>query len=86
MAAENHWRIQIVNKPTSLPEGEKAVWTSIGSQVRFVHVTTGQAMKFSNALYPDWGFHQNEVVADKNIDQLDTIWNVEEHRYTKSKR
>ena len=45
----------------------------------------GLMTKWTNALYPDWGFHQNEVVADKNIDQLDTIWNVEEHRYTKSK-
>ena len=31
----------------------------------------------------DWGFHQNEVVCDKVHNQLDTIWNVEEHRYTK---
>ena len=54
------------------------------SQVRFIHKTTGQALKFSMKTYPDWGFHQHEVCADKLVDQVDTVWNVEEHRYTKS--
>jgi len=35
---------------------------------------------------PDWGFNQHEVVTDKIISQDDTVWNVEEHRYTKSKK
>lgn len=58
---------------------------SIGSQVKLIHVSTGQALKFSGKVYPEWGFYQNEIVCDKNHNQLDTIWNVEEHRYTKSK-
>ena len=33
---------------------------------------------------PEWGFHQLEVTADRHINQRDTVWNVEEHRYTKS--
>ena len=33
---------------------------------------------------PEWGFHQLEVTADRHISQRDTVWNVEEHRYTKS--
>jgi dolichyl-phosphate-mannose--protein O-mannosyl transferase len=51
----------------------------------FAHIS-GQALKFSNKMYPDWGFNQNEICADKLVDQVDTVWNVEEHRYTKSKR
>ena len=54
-------------------------WTFL-SQVRFIHTTTGQALKFSMKTYPDWGFHQHEVCADKLVDQVDTVWNVEEHR------
>ncbi len=53
-------------------------------QVRLIHVSTGQALRFSPRVYPEWGFHQHEVVADKAVDQMDTVWNVEEHRYTKS--
>ncbi len=33
---------------------------------------------------PDWGFNQHEVVTDKVVNQDDTVWNVEEHRYTKN--
>lgn len=54
-------------------------------QVRLVHVNTSQALKFSGRQLPDWGFHQHEVVTDKHIIQEDTIWNVEEHRYTKGR-
>ena len=57
---------------------------SIGSQIKLVHVSSGHALKFSGKVYPEWGFYQNEIVCDKNHNQLDTIWNVEEHRYTKS--
>ncbi len=77
MASENLWTVEVI--------GGGDVWTSIGSHVRLVHKTTKQALKFSNKIYPDWGFHQNEVVADRVHEQLDTAWNVEEHRYTKSK-
>jgi len=42
-------------------------------------------LKFSGRQLPDWGFNQHEVVTDKIISQDDTVWNVEEHRYTKSK-
>lgn len=53
--------------------------------MKLIHVSTGQALKFSGKVFPEWGFYQNEIVCDKNHNQLDTIWNVEEHRYTKSK-
>ena len=52
--------------------------------MRLIHVNSEQALRYSGKVYPDWGFYQNEVVCDKNIVQLDTVWNVEEHRYTKS--
>ena len=81
MAAENTWRVDIVNAPHTGSDK----WNAIASQVRLVHVGTGQALRFSQRVYPEWGFHQHEVVADKNVDQMDTVWNVEEHRYTKSK-
>lgn len=79
MASENLWRVDIVNKDTV---GD--VWHTINSQVRLIHVNTTQALKYSGTTYPDWGFHQIEVVTDKNLNQADTVWNVEEHRYTKN--
>lgn len=55
-------------------------WLTIHSQVRLVHVDSGQALKFSGKQLPEWGFNQHEVVTDRSIEQDDTIWNVEEHR------
>ncbi|XP_064458655.1 protein O-mannosyltransferase 1-like [Ornithodoros turicata] len=77
--AQNLWRVDILNKDT-----EGAVWHTIHSHVRLIHVNTSQALKFSGKQYPDWGFHQHEIVTDRVIDQDDTLWNVEEHRYTKN--
>jgi dolichyl-phosphate-mannose--protein O-mannosyl transferase len=54
-------------------------------KVRLVHVNSTQALKFSGKQLPEWGFNQHEVVTDRVIVQEDTIWNVEEHRYTTSK-
>ena len=45
---------------------------------------TNQALKYLGEKYPDWGFNQVEVVTDRNISQVDTVWNVEEPRYTKN--
>jgi len=53
-------------------------------KVILTHLNSTQALKFSGRQLPDWGFNQHEVVTDKIISQDDTVWNVEEHRYTKS--
>ncbi|XP_075212728.1 protein O-mannosyltransferase rt isoform X2 [Lycorma delicatula] len=79
MPAQNLWRVDIVNKDEV---GEE--WHAIESQVRLIHVSSNQALKYSGRQLPDWGFNQHEVVTDKIINQADTVWNVEEHRYTKS--
>lgn len=79
MPAQILWRVDILNK-----DQEGPVWHAITSQVRLIHVTTGQALRFSGRQLPDWGFNQHEVVADRQINQDDTVWNVEEHRYTKT--
>lgn len=76
--AQNLWTVDIINRDT---EGD--IWHTIHSHVRFIHVTSGQALKFSGKQLPDWGFHQHEIVTDRIINQDDTTWNVEEHRYTK---
>uniref|UniRef100_T1JMV6 Protein O-mannosyltransferase 1 n=1 Tax=Strigamia maritima TaxID=126957 RepID=T1JMV6_STRMM len=78
MPAQNLWR-DIVNR-----ESEGDVWHTIQSQVRLIHVNSTQALKFTGKQLPDWGFHQHEVVTDRVINQESTIWNVEEHRYTKN--
>lgn len=78
MPAQNLWRVEIVNR-----EADDATWDSIRSLVRLIHVDTGSALKFSGRQLPAWGFHQHEVVADKVVTHQDTVWNVEEHRYTK---
>ena len=80
MASENFWRVDIINKD----QAKDGIWNAIGSQVRLVHVSTEQGLKYSGKVYAEWGYHQNEVVCDKQLSQLDTAWNVEEHRYTKS--
>jgi len=59
---------------------------AIKSEIRLIHESTGAALKFSGRQLPDWGFNQHEVVADREkAGHQDTIWNVEEHRYTQSK-
>ncbi|CAH1391622.1 unnamed protein product [Nezara viridula] len=72
------WKVDIVNR-----DQEGDIWHTIQSQVRLIHLNSSQALKFSGRQLPDWGFHQLEVVTDKTIVQDDTVWNVEEHRYTK---
>ncbi|XP_043287433.1 protein O-mannosyltransferase 1 [Venturia canescens] len=79
MPAQNLWRIEIVNR-----ESSDDFWYAIQSQVRLIHVGTEYALKFSGRQLPDWGFNQHEVVADRMVDQSNAVWNVEEHRYTKS--
>ncbi|KAL0269207.1 UNVERIFIED_CONTAM: hypothetical protein PYX00_007014 [Menopon gallinae] len=79
MPAQNLWKLDIVNKDQV---GE--VWHAIHSQVRLIHVNTSQVLKFSGRQLPEWGFNQHEVVCDKIVNQPNSIWNVEEHRYTKS--
>ena len=78
MPAENLWKVDIINRDTA---GD--VWHTINSQIRLIHVNTSQALKFSGKQYPEWGYEQIEVVADRNHNQADTVWNVEEHQYTK---
>ncbi|XP_063902721.1 protein O-mannosyltransferase 1 isoform X1 [Zophobas morio] len=79
MPAQNLWRVEILNKDQN---GES--WHTIQSLIRLIHVDTNTALKFTGRQLPDWGFHQHEVAADRIINQDDTVWNVEEHRYTKS--
>lgn len=52
--------------------------------MRLIHHTTGAALRYSGRQLPEWGFNQHEVVADRTVEHKDAIWNVEEHRYTKS--
>lgn len=81
MPAQNLWRVEITNRDHS---GD--AWHAIQSQVRLIHSHANAefALKFSGRQLPDWGFNQHEVVADRLVDQTNSIWNVEEHRYTKS--
>nr|XP_037877685.1 protein O-mannosyltransferase 1 isoform X3 [Bombyx mori] len=79
MPAQNLWRVDIVNR-----DSEESTWDSIRSLVRLVHVDTGSGLRYSGRQLPAWGFHQHEIVADKVLSHQDTIWNVEEHRYTKA--
>lgn len=79
MPAQNMWRVEILNRANG---GD--IWHTIKSHVRLVHVDTGAALRFSGRQLPDWGFNQHEIVADRNLDHMDAVWNVEEHRYTKT--
>ncbi|XP_059608040.1 protein O-mannosyltransferase 1 [Phlebotomus argentipes] len=79
MPAELLWRVDIVNRAV---EGD--IWKAITSHVRLIHVTTGSALRLSGRQLPDWGFNQHEVVSDRVVTQPSTLWNVEEHKYTKT--
>ncbi|KAI8428097.1 hypothetical protein MSG28_002369 [Choristoneura fumiferana] len=79
MPSQNLWRVEIINR-----DSDDATWDGIRSLVRLVHQPSGAALRWSGRQLPAWGFHQHEVVADKQIAHQDTIWNVEEHRYTKA--
>ncbi|XP_030569577.1 protein O-mannosyltransferase 1, partial [Drosophila novamexicana] len=79
MAGELLWRVEILNRQT---EGDR--WHAIKSEIRLIHETTGAALRFSGRQLPSWGFNQHEVVADRDPMHQDAIWNVEEHRYTKT--
>lgn len=79
MPAQNLWKVEILNR-----EQNGDTWHTIQSLIRLIHVDSNQALKYSGRQLADWGFHQHEIVADRIINQDDTIWNVEEHRYTKS--
>ncbi|KAI0234854.1 Protein O-mannosyl-transferase 1 [Lamellibrachia satsuma] len=78
--AQSLWRVEILNHDT---EGD--TWKTIRSQVHLKHLNTSQALKISGKQLPEWGFHQLEVVTDNLHDHTASLWNVEEHRYTRSK-
>ncbi|XP_052789205.1 protein O-mannosyltransferase 1-like [Mya arenaria] len=78
MPAQSLWKVEIVNRGD---DGSK--WETIKSQVRLIHIKTGQALKITGNVLPEWGFNQLEVATDRIVQQEATIWNVEEHRYTK---
>ncbi|CAG9824993.1 unnamed protein product [Phaedon cochleariae] len=79
MPAQNKWRVEILNRDQF---GDS--WRTIQSMVRLIHIDTNTALKFTGRQLPDWGYHQHEVAADRHLVQDDTVWNVEEHRYTKT--
>lgn len=79
MPAQNLWKVEIVNR-----KSDDETWQTINSHIRLHHVGTGQALKSTGKQLPDWGFFQLEVTTDRVTDQPATVWNVEEHRYTKS--
>ncbi|XP_055530807.1 protein O-mannosyltransferase 1 [Wyeomyia smithii] len=80
MPANLLWKVEIINAKDS-----KNKWNAITSQLRLVHVDTSAALKFTGEQLPDWGFNQFEIAADRRQFSIDTIWNVEEHRYTQDK-
>lgn len=79
MPSQNLWKVQLLN-----PDDTNGRWHTIRSMINLIHVNSSQALKFSGKQLPDWGFNQHEIVTDTVVKQSDTVWNVEEHRYTKS--
>lgn len=79
MPAQNVWRVKLYN-----PTDTNGYWHTINSRLQLIHLNSSLALRFSGRQLPDWGFHQHEIVADKELKNEDTIWNVEEHRHTKS--
>lgn len=79
MPSQDVWQVRLSN-----PQDTNGYWHTINSRVQLIHLNSSLALRFSGRQLPDWGFHQHEIVADKDLKNSDTVWNVEEHRYTKS--
>ncbi|GCB64875.1 hypothetical protein scyTo_0009885 [Scyliorhinus torazame] len=82
MPSQNLWKVEIVNR-----DANEEVWKTILSEVKLLHVNTSAVLKLSGTALPDWGYRQLEIVGDKssNVYHQNMAWNVEEHRYGKSK-
>ncbi|KAM3911343.1 protein O-mannosyl-transferase 1 isoform 1-T2 [Leptodactylus fuscus] len=82
MPAQTLWKVEIINR-----ESDRDAWKTILSEVKLVHVNTSAALKLSGSTLPDWGFRQLEIVGDKVAkgSHQSLVWNVEEHRYGKSR-
>lgn len=79
MTAQDVWQVRLLN-----PQETNFHWHTINSRMHLIHYNSSLALRFSGKQLPDWGFHQHEIVADKELKNEDAVWNVEEHRYTKS--
>lgn len=79
MPEQDVWQVRLLN-----PYDTEGFWHTINSRIQLIHLNSSLALRFSGRQLPDWGFHQHEIVADKELKDEDTIWNVEEHRYTKT--
>jgi len=78
MPSQNLWKVHLLN-----PQDTGGNWHTIRSFVQLIHLNSSQVLKMSGRQLPDWGFNQHEVVTDRVLGQEDTVWNVEEHRYTR---
>lgn len=79
MPAQDIWRVEITNR-----EEVGDVWHALESLVRLVHVNTSVALAYSGRQLPEWAHDQMEIVGDVMVNQPNTIFNVEEHRYTRN--
>nr|CAG4641462.1 EOG090X015P [Eurycercus lamellatus] len=79
MPAQDIWRVEITNR-----EEVGDVWHALESMVRLIHVNTSVAVAFSGRMLPEWAHNQFEIAGDVMINQPNTIFNVEEHRYTRN--
>lgn len=79
MTAQDNWRIELLNWQETNNQ-----WHTINSRFKLIHLNSSLALRFSGRQLPDWGFHQHEVTTDRDLKHEDAIWNVEEHRFTKS--
>ena len=73
-------------------EADDNIWHTIHTQIQLHHVSekinesSPQALAVTGLRLPEWGFGQFEVVtSDQHSAFTVSLWNVEEHRYTKSK-
>nr|CAG4638251.1 EOG090X015P [Cyclestheria hislopi] len=79
MPAQDIWRLEITNR-----DDVGDIWHAIESNVRFIHLNTSAAVAFTGRNLPEWGHNQYEIAADVMVNQPDTLFNVEEHRYTRN--
>ncbi|AMD18677.1 HBL225Cp [Eremothecium sinecaudum] len=80
------WIVEMVDYlPSSDPKyplEDPSVLHPIASRFRLRHAKLGCYLASSGLLYPDWGFHQGEIVCKQPWATRDksSWWNVEDHR------
>jgi dolichyl-phosphate-mannose-protein mannosyltransferase len=75
----DHWRICMIDDVSPVANPERRV-RSLSAAFRLQHVSTGCFLTSGKAVYPEWGFRQQEVSCQRELSEgRHLLWNIETH-------